>query len=90
MNVEHAPPVIQTLAFKTLAAGFPHIARRIALFWGHAELVAYLRELQGSHGELWRDRFTPEVLSAIAELEIAHDRAFPHLAHVDTDFWDTF
>lgn len=76
--------------FQIIDAAFPQIARKIALFWGHAELVTYLKDLVGVADDRARAGFPSEVLFSIDQLATQHDRLFPHLAHADRDFWDSY
>ena len=90
MNSKHPQPVTHSRHFKTIDIDFPHVARSITLFWGHAELVSYLRNLQSVSDDRVRAGFPSDVLFAIDQLAALHDQTFPDLVHVDRDFWDTF
>lgn len=76
--------------FKIIEAAFPQIARKIALFWGYAELVTYLRDLQGVADDRARTGFPSGVLFSIDQLAAQHDRQFPQLARINRDFWDIY
>ncbi len=87
----HAAPITQSKPFREIQAAFPHIARSIALFWGHTELVPYLRTLQGTADDRYKSLVYPlDILSAFGYLEALHSQLFPHLTPNERDYWDTY
>lgn len=75
------------LHFKVVNAAFPNIGKKIALFWGHPELVALMHELQHDLSDRPRAGFPAEVLFALHALESKHDTLFPHLVKESPNIW---
>lgn len=73
--------------YKAVVNAFPRIARKIDIFWGYPELVAYLRELQHGSDDRTMEGFPAEVLFAIHQLAALHDHLFPTLAPSYGDIW---
>ena len=72
--------------FKTVAAGYPHLGEKIALFWGEPEFGKLMDELQQNWRNEHRAAFPADVLLALEGLAMAHDSAYPKLARREKDF----
>ena len=73
--------------YQTINDSFPHIGKKIKLFWGNPEFVTLMHELQHDSSGKMRAGFPAEVLLALSELETDHNMIFPHLARKDKTHW---
>jgi len=75
--------------FNVVNEAFPHIGKKIQLFWGYPEFVAMMFELQKNDSSRPRAGFPSNVLFALVGLEEKHDIEFPHLKRQIDDSWYT-
>ncbi|WP_210545815.1 hypothetical protein [Rhodoferax sp. PAMC 29310] len=76
----------QNKNFIKVNAAFPHIGKKIQLFWGHPEFVALIDDLQQNKRGEKRQGFSMEVANALNNLDSEHTLAFPKLAR-KSDIW---
>lgn len=74
--------------FKVISVAFPHIGKKLALFWGEPEFNTLMASLQQDDRSGNRAGFPADVLMALHSLAAAHDAEFPALARVELDFWN--
>lgn len=79
---------VESQDFKTINEAFPHIGKKLTVFWGEPEFNTLLDELQQNSRGDSRAGFPPAVLLALDSLASAHDSAFPKLARKEKDFWN--
>lgn len=73
--------------FILINQAFPHLGRKLKLFWGCPEFNRMMDELQTDTRGGSRAGFPGPVLNALFMLAMDHDTAFPHLVVHDTDKW---
>jgi hypothetical protein len=74
--------------YQTIELGFPNIARKIKVFWGHPEFTKLLQDLQTDSSDKPRAGFPADVLLALSELQSIHDSTFPQHAPKDRSIWN--
>ena len=72
--------------FILIDAAFPHIGKKIRLFWGNPEFVALMDELQQNKRGAPRQGFPIDLARALDDLDSEHGLAFPELAR-KCDMW---
>lgn len=72
--------------FKLINAAFPHIGKKLQLFWGHPEFVALMDELQQNKRGAKRQGFPMDIARALNDLDSDHSLAFPKLTR-KSDIW---
>jgi hypothetical protein len=72
--------------FKLVTASFPHIGKKIRLFWGYPEFVALMDELQQNKRGEPRQGFPVDIARALNNLDSTHCLVFPGLAR-KSDIW---
>ena len=72
--------------FILISESFPHIAKKLELFWGHPEFVALMDELQQNKRGEQRQGFPMDIARALNDLDSAHRLAFPQLTQKN-DIW---
>lgn len=75
--------------FMVIDEAFPHIGKKIRLFWGYPEFVAMMFDLQKNDSSRPRAGFPGKVLFALVSLEEKHDIEFPHLKRQIDSSWHT-
>jgi hypothetical protein len=75
--------------FQLVNAAFPHIGKKIKLFWGYPEFVTLMLNLQTDSRSGTRKGFPGDVLFALMDLEEKHDIEFPHLKRQIVSNWHT-
>jgi len=73
--------------FKLINDAFPHIGKKLQLYWGQPEFNTYVEGLQSDTSGTSRAGFPGAILMAILSLARAHDVAYPHLIHQPADIW---
>jgi len=73
--------------FNLIDESFPHLGKKLKLFWGHPEFVALMDDLQHDKTRGQRKGFPIDILLALNSLDSEHSHAFPKLAR-KTDVWD--
>lgn len=71
-------------AFRTVNLHFPHMGKKITLFWGYPEFASLIHDLQNDAGGGPDVGFPSDVLLAVYELSNTHDTLYPRLARKDT------
>ena len=66
---------------------FPHIGKKIRLFWGNPEFASLIDDLQRDTRSARREGFPGEVLIALSILDSLHQLEFPALARRQSDVW---
>lgn len=74
--------------YKVICAAFPHVGKRLAVFWGEPEFTALVDDLQHNRRGENRTGFPADVLFAIESLVSEHDRVYPKLARREVDLWN--
>jgi hypothetical protein len=77
------------LNFQVVNNAFPHLGKKIRLFWGYPELPAMMLELQQNTRDTPRQGFPIAVLTALIALEERHDRDYPRLKRQILSNWHT-
>jgi hypothetical protein len=72
--------------FTLINDSFPHIGKKIRLFWGSPEFVALMDDLQQNKRGAQRQGFPMEIARALNQLDSEHRLAFPLLIRKD-DIW---
>lgn len=72
--------------FKFVNESFPHIGKKIRLFWGHPEFVALMDDLQQNKRGEPRQGFPIDIARALNKLDSEHSLAFPALSR-KSDIW---
>lgn len=72
---------------------FPHVGKRLKLFWGEPEFMPYIEALKSSaRGKDMRKGFPQDVTEALFELTSLHERQYPgktvKRVTVKADMWD--
>jgi hypothetical protein len=75
--------------YQLVNAAFPHIGKKIKLFWGYPEFVTMMLQLQTDTRGGKRQGFPGDVLFALMDLEEKHDIEFPHLKRQIISNWHT-
>jgi hypothetical protein len=75
--------------YQLVNAAFPHIGKKIKLFWGYPEFVTLMLNLQTDTRNGKRQGFPGDVLFALMDLEVQHDIEFPHLKRQIISSWHT-
>jgi hypothetical protein len=75
--------------YQAVNAAFPHIGKKIKLFWGYPEFVTMMLALQQDSRGGTRKGFPGDVLFALMGLEEDHDLEFPHLKRQIISNWHT-
>ena len=73
--------------FQIINEAFPHIGRKLKLFWGCPEFNTFIDELQTDTRGGTRTGFPGPVLNALFMLATDHDGVFPNLLSEQTDQW---
>jgi hypothetical protein len=73
--------------FITINASFPHIGKKLKVFWGCPEFNALVEELQNDTRGGNRAGFPGSVLNALFMLAMEHELAFPQLVKKQNDQW---
>ncbi len=73
--------------FAVVNEAFPHIGRKLKLFWGCPEFNAFTHELQTDTRGGTRAGLPGPVLNALFMLAMEHEQAFPALVAKPTDQW---
>lgn len=73
--------------FKFINASFPHIGKKLKLFWGYPEFNTLMDDLQKDTRGGQRKGFPPDIIFALDNLDAAHGHAFPKLVR-KSDMWD--
>jgi hypothetical protein len=73
--------------YKVINAAFPHLGRKLKLFWGCPEFNVLMDELQTDTRGGKRAGFPGPVLNALFILAMEHEVAFPQLLGKQTDQW---
>ena len=71
-------------AFRTVKLHFPHVEKKIKLFWGKPEFVSLVHDLQDDASDGSDGGFPSDVLLALYELSNTHDILYPKLARKET------
>jgi hypothetical protein len=74
--------------FKVVNDAFPHIGKRIQLFWGEPEFKAYMEDLQTMTRGGHREGFPKEVAQALFALALKHGMEHPKMMRSKEDLWD--
>lgn len=72
--------------FKLVNKSFPHIGKKIRLFWWHPEFVALMDDLQQNKRGKPRQAFPVDIVRALNDLDSEHSLAFPGLTR-KSDIW---
>jgi len=73
--------------FMVINEAFPHIGRKLKLFWGCPEFNTLLNEMQTDTRGGTRAGFPGPVLNALFMLSMEHEAAFPDLISKQSDHW---
>lgn len=73
--------------FQVINTAFPHLGKKIRLFWGNPEFVTLMLSLQQDTRGGKRAGFPGPVLLALMSLEEAHDVEFPKLKRKVLSGW---
>lgn len=73
--------------FVLVNESFPHIGKKIRLFWGNPEFVALMDDLQQNKRGEQRQGFPTDIARALNNLDTEHSLAFPALNRKN-DIWD--
>ena len=73
--------------FKVINTAFPHLGKKLKLFWGCPEFNALMDELQTDTRGGKRAGFPGPVLNALFMLAMEHELAFPQLVKKQSDQW---
>ena len=76
-----------TRNYQVINEAFPHIGRKLKLFWGCPEFNMLMDELQTDNRGGKRAGFPGPVLNALFMLAMEHESAFPHLTPKQSDQW---
>lgn len=72
--------------FKLIDASFPHVGKKLKLFWGYPEFNAFMDDLQHDTRGGQRKGFSLSILLALHNLDSEHARTFPNLVR-KSDIW---
>lgn len=72
--------------FVLINESFPHIGKKLLLFWGQPEFVALMDDLQQNKRGEKRRGFPLDIARALNNLDSEHSAAFPALARKE-DNW---
>lgn len=72
--------------FKLVNESFPHIGKKIRLFWGYPEFVVLMDDLQQNKRGEPRQGFPIDIARALNNLDSEHSFAFPELTR-KSDIW---
>ncbi|MDO8770957.1 MAG: hypothetical protein Q7K57_20060 [Burkholderiaceae bacterium] len=72
--------------FKLVNESFPHIGKKLKLFWGHPEFNALMDDLQHDTRGGQRTGFPPNIIFALHNLDSEHGHVFPKMAR-KSDMW---
>lgn len=72
--------------FKLVNESFPHIGKKIRLFWGYPEFVVLMDDLQQNKRGEPRQGFPMDIARALNNLDSEHSLAFPELTR-KSDIW---
>lgn len=75
-------------SFQIINLAHPRIGENIAFLWSHPELMVYINKLIHDSRDGTRQGFTFEISSALVDLMIEHDKAYPEHELKSTDLWD--
>jgi len=87
LDAQRESSLNQNESFKTIAARFPRIAKRLRLAWGSKEFRHYIDGLLNDTRGGKRQGFPPEVLFALNKIVEEHDRQNPDCAVIVRDVW---
>jgi hypothetical protein len=73
--------------FTVINEAFPHIGKKLKLFWGCPEFNAFIDELQTDTRGGTRAGFPGPVLNALFMLAMEHEVAYPNLISKQGDQW---
>jgi len=65
--------------FNAINDAFPHIGKRLKLYWGRQEFFSYMHNLLNDTRGGTRKGFSAELLVALQSLSDDHDEAYPRL-----------
>ncbi len=74
--------------FNVVNAAFPHVGKRIRLFWGEPEFKPYMLDLQTMNRGGNREGFPTAVAQALFALTLKHGMEHPSLMQSKEDVWD--
>jgi len=73
--------------FVVINEAFPHIGRKLKLFWGCPEFNTFMNDLQTDTRGGTRAGFPGPVLNALFMLGLEHEESFPQLVRKQADQW---
>ncbi len=73
--------------FAVINEAYPHLGRKLKLFWGCPEFNVLINELQTDTRGGSRAGFPGTVLNALFMLALEHEEAFPQLVRKQADQW---
>lgn len=76
----------QNKDFILINESFPHIGKKLQLFWGYPEFVALMDDLQQNKRGEPRQGFPMDIARALNNLDSEHSLVFPKLARKN-DLW---
>ena len=74
--------------FRLVNQAFPHIGKRLKLFWGEPEFKGYMEGLHTMGREGHREGFPKDVAQALFALALKHGAQHPELMRTKEDLWD--
>lgn len=87
--IEHLPQELaNNQEFKLIAAGFPHIGRRLAAHWGTRKGLEYLESLFIDDRDGKRRGFPYETYMSLVKLQEMHHLVYPDLKKASADPWE--
>ena len=72
--------------FLLINESFPHIGKKLQLFWGHPEFVTLMDDLQQNKRGKQRQGFPMDIARALNNIDSEHSLAFPKLIR-KSDIW---
>lgn len=79
--------ITDNVYFNVINDKFPHIGKKIELFWGTVEFNEMLSRLFDDTRDGRRRGFPSDVATALFRLSLLHDAQFPQFVKESTDIW---
>ncbi len=73
--------------FKLINNTFPHVGKKLEFMWGYPEFNQLIHDLQHDNREGKRTGFPMDLLMALFNLALAHDKQYPNLVRGESDVW---
>ncbi len=74
-------------SFEIIRNSYPEIAKKLRLFWGHAEFSEVVQELLHEDDGATPEALPGAVIAALLAMRHAHNDHFPHFARQADSLW---